>query len=1000
MNVSVLLRSRRFRLLAVAALLLTAYGALGAWYAPRVLQQQAQQWVRTNLDRELATGRVRINPFLFRVELADLSLPDADGAPLIAWQRLVVDFEVASLWRRAWVFREISLEAPMIRAVRRADGRFNLADLAPPRDASEPPPADAALPRLWIRDLAVTAGDVEYVDHANRTEPLQRRMAPVTFRLQDFRTTGEGGDFQLAARSSADEAFEWRGRMALAPVPSTSGEFSISRLRLAGVWEFLPESLRLVARSGLVDLNGSYAVTLDPEPSVSVDLPLLAISDVGLGPRDGDAIWIRARRIALEQLALRQDARTLRAAKFRVEGLAADTWMDERGQLNVATLLAPAQSANSAAALPATADRPAASDAQAPAWSMQLDAVELDDAAVAYTDRRNAAATPLRLAPLAVTTGAISSDLSRPLPVRLTATLNDAATLRLSGELAPAPLAARVDVDIEGLQLALIKPYALPDAALTVRSGTAATRGQLAITPAGEAAPEIRYQGEVQLASLHAVDDVLREDLIRFAQLSLEKLDYSSQPARLGIARVALRQPYARLVVSPEQVTNIAAVLDPEGTEAKRAAFREALAAGREPPEVAEEESDVQPAAAGGASGQAGMAVRIGEVAVQRGTLNFTDLYIRPNFAAEIRELTGSIEDLSSAADSRAAVDLAGSLGEFSPVTITGSIQPFAFDRHTDIRMHFGNIALPVFNPYSGTFAGYNIARGALTTDLHYQIGDRQLTAGHQIRIEQLEWGEASEFRGEATLPVKFATALLRDRHGVITLDLPVTGSLDDPKLRIGPLVWQVLKNIIVKAATAPFALLGSLFAGAEEAQFVRFPPGEAVLDEATATNLAALAQSLAEKEGIAVDIPLGTVGELDRPALIERGLRAQLESAAPGYESLAPAAQRAVLAALFTARRMPLPATPPAAEPPVGTLPEAASALVDQAAVDALEQQLRATVVVSDGDLEQLAQRRAEAVQRALLASGELAPARVFVVREGEASNSEGRVQLQLNLR
>ena len=214
--------------------------------------------------------------------------------------------------------------------------------------------------------------------------------------------------------------------------------------------------------------------------------------------------------------------------------------------------------------------------------------------------------------------------------------------------------------------------------------------------------------------------------------------------------------------------------------------------------------------------------------------MNFSDYNIRPNFSAEIQALTGTVTSLSTAFDSRATVDLAGNLGEFSPVTISGTIQPFAFDRFTDIGLLFENISLPVLNPYSGQFAGFNISKGKLTTDLHYLITDRKLDAKHRIRIDQLEWGEASEFKGEATLPVKFATALLRDRHGVINLDIPVKGTLDDPTLRIGPIVWQIIRNLIVKAVTAPFALLGALFAGAEEAQFVDFAPGDAALDTMT----------------------------------------------------------------------------------------------------------------------------------------------------------------------
>ena len=134
--------------------------------------------------------------------------------------------------------------------------------------------------------------------------------------------------------------------------------------------------------------------------------------------------------------------------------------------------------------------------------------------------------------------------------------------------------------------------------------------------------------------------------------------------------------------------------------------------------------------------------------------------------------------------------------GDVRRLTISGELQPFEFDHYTDIGLNFENIALPIFNPYSGKFAGFAIASGKLSTELHYLIQDRSLKADHKIRIEQLEWGEATAAKGEATLPVKFATWLLKDSHGVIDLNVPVTGSLDDPKFRIGPIIWQVIKNL------------------------------------------------------------------------------------------------------------------------------------------------------------------------------------------------------------
>jgi hypothetical protein len=324
--------------------------------------------------------------------------------------------------------------------------------------------------------------------------------------------------------------------------------------------------------------------------------------------------------------------------------------------------------------------------------------------------------------------------------------------------------------------------------------------------------------------------------------------------------------------------------------------------------------------------------------------------------------------------------------------------------------MRFENISLPIFNPYSGSLAGYNIAKGKLTTDLHYVIENRQLDAQHKIRIDQLEWGEATDTRGEATLPVKFATSLLKDRDGVINLDVPVTGTLDDPTFRIGPIVWQIIKNLITKAVTAPFALLGGLFAGAEEAQFVDFAPGEATLDAATGERLAALGKSLVEKPELKLDVPIGALAEVDGPALQERAYRDALAAAAasragkdgvaPAYEALTPEQKVDALTAYLRQQTGAAPVVPEPAEPPDGTSRKEAKALREAAAVEYLERAVRDAVTVPETVLGKLAESRAIAVERALLTDTGLEPTRVFKVREGKVAANEGKVRFELGLK
>jgi hypothetical protein len=525
-------------------------------------------------------------------------------------------------------------------------------------------------------------------------------------------------------------------------------------------------------------------------------------------------------------------------------------------------------------------------------------------------------------------------------------------------------------------------------------------------------------------------------ELVSFRRLQLQKFRYDMAPDALSIDRVGVAEPYARVIISREQIINISAVLDPETAAAATAARRAKLAteasetkAEKRRREKAEKQRVKTAEKAAKKAGKArvapttamappppdsGMPIRIREVRIDRGRMNFSDFSIQPNFTAEIIDLNGSVTGLSSAFSSRAKVDLKGKVDEFSPVTIAGTIQPFAFDRFTDIGLKFENIALPVFNPYSGQFAGYNIAKGKLTTDLRYQIDNRKLNASHKIRIDQLEWGEATASQGEATLPVKFATSLLKDRDGVINLDVPVTGTLDDPKLRIGPIVWQIIKNLIVKAVTAPFALLGSLFAGGEDAQFVDFAPGDATLEAAATERLAALSKGLVQKPAVSLDVPIGALAAIDGPALAERRYLEQRSAATatvlgrrdddaqplPAFDTLTPKQRLDILNAVLKQQGGPLPEVPEPPAPPEGTSRAEARVMAEAAEIEFVEKEARRRVVPQDEDLATLARGRGTAIQRALLAGSELEPSRVFLVTEGKVAEKDGKVRFELGLK
>jgi hypothetical protein len=337
----------------------------------------------------------------------------------------------------------------------------------------------------------------------------------------------------------------------------------------------------------------------------------------------------------------------------------------------------------------------------------------------------------------------------------------------------------------------------------------------------------------------------------------------------------------------------------------------------------------------------------------------------------------------------------------------------FSAKLYTDLTLSFHNMELTTFNPYSGKFAGYNISKGKLTTELKYKIDGRKLEAGHHIVIDQLEFGDKTASKDAVSVPIKLAVALLKDRHGVIDLDVPVTGSLDDPQFQLGPIIWKVVLNLLVKAVTAPFALLGSLFGGGADLQFVDFPAGSAQLDQAGQQKMKGVAKALAERPQLKIELPIATVPELDRPALVgthfeelihdeqvHGGKKKQSTAEVLKLEQLAPKEQLDILSKVYRAQfgaapQFPKPGDGAEAAPPESRAQAKSEALT--AMIEFLRAALHQHIVIQDDELQALAQQRAETIRQQLLTNTQIDPARVFLVANKKATASPAKAQASL---
>jgi hypothetical protein len=656
---------------------------------------------------------------------------------------------------------------------------------------------------------------------------------------------------------------------------------------------------------------------------------------------------------------------------------------------------------------PAAAPRNSTS-AGPPAWTLDLREFAVRDANISAEDRGTRPSAKVVLAPFSLTAHAISLDLTKPLTVDLDTHINGAGSLNVSGEVTPQPLTASLAVKLQDIELKALQPYIARHTSMTLLDGRLSGGGKVRY---GAAKPALQFAGNVSVAGLHTIDNALHDDFINWDRLDVSGVTFQHDPDRLQIDQVAAQKLYARVIIEPDSSLNATRVLaGPGATVIAPAADRGApVAVKADAPrsKTAARKPAHDGAVAAAAPAPPSMPMAIQKIVLRAGQANFADLSVQPNFAAGIQNIEGSIVGLSSKANSRAKVDIHGAVDAFSPVAITGEVNVLSAALYTDLALSFRNMELSTFNPYSGKFAGYNITKGKLTTELHYRVNGRKLNAQHHITIDQLEFGDKTASKDAVSLPVKLAVALLRDRDGVIDLDIPVAGSLDDPTFRVAPIIWKVFVNILEKAVTAPFALLGALFGGGPDLQFIDFEPGAAQMDAAASDKVRAMTKALSERPQLKIEVPIAEIDALDRPALVDAQFLAQVREAlssksnrtnaggpVPEYGQLEPSAKVEVLTRLYTKNVGGEPKYPEAMAA-IKTKPELAAAQADF-----LARALHERVAVAEADLTALGQRRAMAIQQALLTGTQVDPERVFLVVSDKAKDQDGKIRLELTLK
>jgi len=545
--------------------------------------------------------------------------------------------------------------------------------------------------------------------------------------------------------------------------------------------------------------------------------------------------------------------------------------------------------------------------------------------------------------------------------------------LDLKGVFTPQPLTVKTAVDLSGLNVATFAPYAASSLNATVRAITLGAKGNAEFAAAAGNAPmKAGWKGGVEITDVDLQDRVNNDDFLNWKRLGFSGMDISVAGDKIGarLGDIALEDFYGRVLLNAQGRLNVMDLVAAPG-QAGGSITQDTQTPGR---------NKAPPAAApakGGASAMPDIAVN--SVTLNRGRMTFTDRFVKPNYVAELSSIEGSITAVSSTNPQPAKVKVTGRVYTTAPLSISGIVQPFAKYLTLDLKATAKGVDLPRFNTYSAKYVGYPIKRGKLSVDLEYKIKDRVLQATNHVILNQLTFGDKTNSPDATKLPVLLAVALLKDARGNIDINLPVSGSLDDPQFSVGGIVVRVLMNLVVKAVTSPFSLLASAFGGGEELSYVEFAPGSAALTEDSVQRIDTLTKALADRPALKMDISGRADPKTDMEGLRQAWVDGQIRAAkaadtAPRGKKPNPAgvqvsaAERAkYLEEVYD-------------DTDIEDKPRNFIGIAKSVPAEQMEAMLRKAAPVGEEQLRQLADARAQAVYEKLQAQEGLAD-RVFIV-------------------
>lgn len=841
------------------AWLLALYALLGFVVLPAVLPAQIVEALRTTLKRESSIEAIHINPFLMSVQVDRFVLRDTDQDPLLEADDLFIDLDVIhSAQRRAIVFDRLRLAGIRLHAETDADGTNNLVALveaATAPDETQPQPEvddePSSLPPITVTRLELADLRADFHDRS-AAEPFEFELGPLELTLENLTTRPDNqSPYTIAATAPTGEKLAWTGTLSISPLES-SGTIELDNLSLVRFWRYVRGNLPLDLSVADADVAASYELRdTDDGVGITIHDGRVRVRDLGIAERGAEARLVELSGLDVDGVKVDVAGETVNVGRIALKGGEIDVALDPEGTLNFARLApASAETTTEGAEVPQT-------DGES-GWGVGIDTIEISEFAVDVVDNSVQPAVDLRLSSISLQVHDFATADASPFKVGGEIAIDDSGKLAFDLETKLSPLSVDGTLELADLPLPEFESYVRKFVQLQIPSGTATTSGTLALGTNEEGATSVRYLGSASVSDLGIRIAGSERDLLKWQKLSLDDVALDTGEQSLTIGAIELSDPYAEIEIAEDGTLTI-----------DRVRIAEAEAAADAAKASVESES------------ASGMQVRVNRVRLNGGTVEFVDRTANPDFRTSLDDVQLSLGGFALDSLAGIDIDLQAKIDDDAPLVIKGTLSEPGSKTPADVKLTLTGYDLTATSPYVGRYVGYEVEKGKLSLDLDYTLNQSKLVGRNDIVAQRFSLGRKVESADATTLPVKMALAVLRDSKGRISLDVPVSGNVNDPQFSLRNALTGTFSNILQKAVTSPFSILSSVVGiGADELSQIEFEAGSTDLADGERKKLEGLADALRKRPGLQLEIRGAADTVADSPALARAELDARLEAA------------------------------------------------------------------------------------------------------------------------